>query len=976
MRICLLFFALMCTGIVCAQPGSIFDPAVPAINPMDPNGDGYITSTGTAFSGPLDVSEFELPFIPFPQYESDPGTDNQYGPGCEFYELVNDPVLGAGVGYYYYHDPNGTPDDGDELMIFRFRLARFSPGSTGFSILIDTDYRFGFTGPEADVNAVPGNPGFEREVAAFNSTGSDGGVRVFNVDGRNDGSVLVNNNSIHSHYQVSYALNQGPTCSEFSPVFVDLFFPFSALGVTSTTQIRMAIAVNEDPKTSLGGGASDIGGVSGVTLPNDDDQFIVAVTHFAPIAASDPSNQAPLAVDASFSLDENTAFGSWVYAVSASDPNGDVITYSITAGNIGSAFAINSTTGEITVNNTNALDAETTSSFILVVRSSDGKLYDNAIVTIDLNDLNEHAPSLSNAMVSLDENSTNGHLVYTVQGTDDDVTAELTYSITGGDPGSVFFIDGNSGAITVNNSAALDFETVTSFVLSVSVSDGIFADEATLTINLKDVNESPSLDAAALTLNENTANGTIVHTAVATDPDEGAVLDYSFTSGNTKSAFAIDNSGAITVNDMNALDFETTPNFTLVVRVSDGSFFTEAIISIDLVDVNEPPSASDATVWVDEHAAEGTVVHIVQGMDPDADTELKYMLTAGNDNEVFFLDPETGALHVNNSTLLDFETTPVFTLSGIVSDGFLQDDFSLEVKVNDVNEPPSIEGEEFFLDENAAPGVKAGVVTGSDPDDGNILTYSITDGNIGDTFSMNSTSGEILVNQSALLDFETHPTFTLTVTVDDGSLSASNTVVVNINDLNEPPSIDDAVITVNDLLWRGDLLTTITGRDPDSGDVLSYTLVSGNEELIFSFDPASGTLSVLDALALFERHRSFELLFSVTDRAGLEGTGTITIDVRRIPGRDDIRPSNGFSPNGDGTNDFWFISGIEAFPENVIRVFNRWGLTVFETRGYNNEGNAWRGEVKGTAPGVETTYFFVIHAGDFQPITGYLILKP
>ena len=100
-----LLMTITSCGMLCAQPGSIRDPAVPAINPMDPDGNGYITSTGAAFTGPLDENEFELPFLPLQQFENEHGADNQYAAGCEFYELVNDAVSGADAAYYYYKDP-------------------------------------------------------------------------------------------------------------------------------------------------------------------------------------------------------------------------------------------------------------------------------------------------------------------------------------------------------------------------------------------------------------------------------------------------------------------------------------------------------------------------------------------------------------------------------------------------------------------------------------------------------------------------------------------------------------------------------------------------------------------------------------------------------------------------------------------------------------------------------------------------------
>ncbi len=64
---------------------------------------------------------------------------------------------------------------------------------------------------------------------------------------------------------------------------------------------------------------------------------------------------------------------------------------------------------------------------------------------------------------------------------------------------------------------------------------------------------------------------------------------------------------------------------------------------------------------------------------------------------------------------------------------------------------------------------------------------------------------------------------------------------------------------------------------------------------------------------------------------------------------------NAFSPNGDGSNDFWEISGLADFPQATVSVFNRWGNRVFEeTKNYTNT-NAWTGEKSPVG-----TYYYII----------------
>jgi gliding motility-associated-like protein len=88
---------------------------------------------------------------------------------------------------------------------------------------------------------------------------------------------------------------------------------------------------------------------------------------------------------------------------------------------------------------------------------------------------------------------------------------------------------------------------------------------------------------------------------------------------------------------------------------------------------------------------------------------------------------------------------------------------------------------------------------------------------------------------------------------------------------------------------------------------------------------------------------------------------------------------NGFTPNGDGFNDFFFIVGLHQYPNNKITIFNRWGDKVFAAEPYQNN---WDGTSSNTAlkisgdKVVDGTYFFILDLGDgSEPITGFVELK-
>lgn len=84
------------------------------------------------------------------------------------------------------------------------------------------------------------------------------------------------------------------------------------------------------------------------------------------------------------------------------------------------------------------------------------------------------------------------------------------------------------------------------------------------------------------------------------------------------------------------------------------------------------------------------------------------------------------------------------------------------------------------------------------------------------------------------------------------------------------------------------------------------------------------------------------------------------------------------TPNGNGQNDVWYISGLDKFPNASVEIFNRWGNTVFSEKPYQNN---WNGVSNGTGTignGVlpSGTYFFVLDLGiSKQKITGYLELQ-
>uniref|UniRef100_UPI001639D71C gliding motility-associated C-terminal domain-containing protein n=1 Tax=Croceivirga lutea TaxID=1775167 RepID=UPI001639D71C len=88
---------------------------------------------------------------------------------------------------------------------------------------------------------------------------------------------------------------------------------------------------------------------------------------------------------------------------------------------------------------------------------------------------------------------------------------------------------------------------------------------------------------------------------------------------------------------------------------------------------------------------------------------------------------------------------------------------------------------------------------------------------------------------------------------------------------------------------------------------------------------------------------------------------------------------------GSSNDNTFQIRYIEQYPENTVRIYNRWGVLVFETRGYDNAENAFRGISNGRTTIAATNelpvgvYFYIVNytddAGEVQTLDGYMYIN-
>ncbi len=112
-------------------------------------------------------------------------------------------------------------------------------------------------------------------------------------------------------------------------------------------------------------------------------------------------------------------------------------------------------------------------------------------------------------------------------------------------------------------------------------------------------------------------------------------------------------------------------------------------------------------------------------------------------------------------------------------------------------------------------------------------------------------------------------------------------------------------------------------------------------------------------------------------------TATVTVLVSEVIVLE-IEVNQMVTPNFDGKNDFLFIRGVENALNNTLRIYNRWGIAVYEGRNYNNQNNVFDGRSKGRSTLSVQDYlpagiYFYIFEYDFnqERITdsGYLYLS-
>ena len=393
-------------------------------------------------------------------------------------------------------------------------------------------------------------------------------------------------------------------------------------------------------------------------------------------------------------------------------------------------------------------------------------------------------------------------------------------------------------------------------------------------------------------VNENTAIGTVVYTATATDAND---VTFSLKEGSD-AALTIDaTSGEVSL--VASPDFETATShaFTVVANDLAGNTSEKALtLNITNVDDTAPEITSAAAASaIDENSGADQVVYTATATDDtDVSEGFTFSLKAGASSDLS-IDADSGA--VTLAVNPDHETVASYDFTVVASDvAGNASEKAVSLVINDLDDTAPIITSDttVALDENTTAGTVLYTATADDSADvSDGVVFSLKAGS-DSALSIDSATGAVTASKA--LDHETQDSYSFTVVATDTAGNASEkAVTMSVNDLNEAPTataIADQLV-VTDLEFTADL--GLAFSDEDAGDSLTFALTSGELPTGLSLSDAgvlSGTVT--------SEYASSSFTITATDSKGLTEEQTFDLKVVAAPVVDSISVSDNTAPTG------------------------------------------------------------------------------
>ena len=561
-------------------------------------------------------------------------------------------------------------------------------------------------------------------------------------------------------------------------------------------------------------------------------------------------------------VSENINFAH-VLKVKAKDLDSGQLTYSLPPGFANDLFIINESTGQILTKS--PLDREKQQMYELTVyvRDNGYPLYtDSTTVEINVTDKNDNYPIVLSDVyeVKVLENSPAGYIGYIIaQDFDAQMNARLQYSIEEGNNAMYFQIDKKSGALSTLSPLDREISSVHDLVIDVSdQGHPILSTKVKLSVIVIDENDNNpkfSSNEIKIRLPGNSQPGTKVVTLAANDSDSDSRITYSFGS-EQQLPFALDSTNGL-IYTLNYLNASEVHMYSFSVNASDGSQagarfgsikvnvfvdritgiplrFTKVLYEIDLKDKIKAGIKILQLQFKNRHLKPGDVEYIREG----GQTVLAVGFTGGNVS--FTEDPQPGAyLFSVRATLIHDRsmTAMCFVL----------------VMVQDTIQRPSFSHSSYSatLNENDPPGTP--ILTVKSKTSGN-LSYQIVNGNTFDAFEIDS-NGQVTVKKDNALDYERSRSFELDIKGDWGNTVtniAFTKVYLTLRNLDDKaPEFRQKVfissISESSTTTDNRLVTKLYAFNFGNSK-MSFNIVSGNKERVFSLNSLTGELFLQKAV--------------------------------------------------------------------------------------------------------------------------------
>ncbi|NXT24697.1 CDHR2 protein, partial [Syrrhaptes paradoxus] len=715
-------------------------------------------------------------------------------------------------------------------------------------------------------------------------------------------------------------------------------------------------------------------------------------------------NTAPIFNMTVIYVPEDLELGQEAFQLTAIDLDGDPLTYSI-EGPDAFYFSVNPQTGVVTLRN--SLDRELQARLTLTVKVSDG--INTAIsrkLTIIVEDRNDNAPVFQNLPyeATIPENTTVGSVIYTVFANDSDTgnASKVSYSIEEVIPDStqnqwLFYILPN-GNVVLNGS--LDYARNTFYQLKILAKDGggllhnvlTFQQSSTyLSLTIRDV---PNLDPRFLnepysgSVPENCALGTTVLTVTAVDRDTGVNDEISYSITNASVPFAIDaKTGTITVSGH--LDREQLPSEEVLLEVTAREknldiygrvAQTSTLVTVTVTDVNDNKpqfyhcslpncdfSASPQNNFrgsIIEHSSSRLPVSDLNivAHDPDKGIHSSYELyLQGPDASAFAVSPTriqgTGEVQllVQDPSAVDYEISHVMVVQIVANDTGNPTDCcstaTVTIDLIDANDhipefPQSIYN--LSVMENSPDGtVIASNITAYDPDSGVLgqITYELLPESICKIFTVNATTGALLVLNGSLLDRETRSIYYANLQARDGGNLVGTTVLeITVLDDNDMAPIITGSYFIS--VEEGQNVTIqIQATDNDEpgnlNSKLGYRILPGPFSENFTINPTTGVMhskEPLDREALDNEQGQIVVTVEVYDHGvpQLSSSVNVTITVGDVNDNAPVflKQSYEFSVFEDSPGSF--VGEVEATDADRTEINSRISFLLQRGSGSSN----------------------------------------